>query len=184
MIGELIKNYREELGYSVTQLARIVGVQRSTVVNWEKGLTKPSPLSIAKVSRALGWKSGVRENLLRANQSKGGKRIKLTDEFYVILHELEGEFGSCTHIPEDDPRLHQLRLMLEVDTLESHGYDKKKVEKLRIKNNVSRRDLSIAVGRGVGWFTGTFLKGSKVFTKSEAEMFADFFEVEVEVFEE
>lgn len=184
MIGELIKKHRGELGYSVTQLARMVGVHRSTVEKWEKGVTKPSPLSIAKVSRALGWRSEVRHNLLKANHSKDGKRIKLTDEFYDILHELEDEFGNTCSVPEDDPRLHKLRFMLEVDTLETHGYDKKKVEKLRIKHNISRHDLSLALGRSRGWFTSSFLKGTKVFTKKEAEMFADFFEVDIKEFEE
>ena len=184
MIGELIKNYREELGYSVAQLARIVGVNRSTVENWEKGLTKPSQLSIAKVSRALGWRSDVRQNLLKDSHSKGGKRIKLTDEFYDILHELEDEFKSTCHVPEDDPRLHKLRVMMASENLDSHGYDKKKVEKMRAKHSISKRDLSVALGRSNSWFTATFLKGSKVFTKKEAEMFADFFEVDIKEFEE
>lgn len=184
MIGELIKYYREELGYSVVQLAHKIGVHPSTIENWEKGLTEPSQLSIAKVSRALGWKNDIKHELLIATRTESGKRIKLTDEFYDILHELEREFKSCSYIPEDDPRLHQLRIMVGADTLKSHGYDKKKVEKLRIKNNISRIDISVSLGRSKTWFTNTFLQGSKVFTKQEAEMFAEFFGVDVEEFEE
>lgn len=184
MVGEAIKYHREKLGYSVVQLAHMIGVHHSTVHSWEKGLTKPSQINIAKVSRALGWSSEVRHKLLISSQRKGGKRIKLTDEFYNILHELEVEFGSTCFIPEDDPRLYKLRVMMGSESLESHGYDKKKVDKMRAKHNISKRDLSLALGRSNSWFAGTFLKGSKVFTKKEAEMFADFFEVDVKEFEE
>ena len=184
MVGELIKSHREKLGYSIVQLAHMIGVHHSTVASWEKGLTKPSQLNIAKVSRTLGISNEVRHKLLIASQSKGGKRIKLTKEFYDILHELEVEFGSTYLVPEDDPRLHKLRVMMGSESLDSHGYDKKKVEKMRVKHNISKRDLSLALGRSNSWFAGTFLKGTKVFTKKEAEMFADFFEVDVKEFEE
>ena len=182
MIAELIKNRRLELGFTITSLSHVIGVTHGTISSWERGLAKPSQLNLAKLARALEWNQEVRFDLLRLNENKGGKRLKLTEEFYDLLHELEDEFKSMTSAPEDDERLDELRMMVGTETLRSQGYDKKKVEKLRIKNNLSKLDVSVALGRSKSWFTSTFLQGPKVFTKQEAEMFADFFEVEVEVF--
>lgn len=180
MMNELIKRHREERGYSVTQLASKIGVHPSTLSKWEKGLTEPSEMYIGKITRVLGLKNGS----LTPARIKGNKRITLTDEFYVILHELEREFGSCSYIPEDDHRLNQLRIMMGVKTLQSQGYNKEKVDKLRGERNITRRGLSLALGRSLSWFSGSFMKGQKVFTKQEAEMFAEFFGVDVKEFEE
>ena len=180
MIKELIKRHREELGYSVTQLAGKIGVHPSTLSKWEKGVTEPSEMYVDKVTRALGLKNGS----LTPTKLKGKTRITLTDDFYYILHKLEREFESCSYVPEDDPRLRQLRIMMGVETLESHGYNKEKVDQLRVERNITRRGLSLALGRSMSWFSGSFMKGRKVFTEQEAEMFAEFFEVDIKEFEE
>jgi len=184
MIGELIRYHREKSGYTVVQLANKIGVNHSTIEMWERGICNPSQLSIVKIAKALEWTNDLKHKALKANIRDGGKRLELTREFYDILHELEDEFRSVSFTPEDDPRLHQLRMMVGADTLESHGFDKKKVDKLRIKRNLSKIDLSIALGHSESWFINSFIKGSKVFTKQEAEMFAEFFEVDIKEFEE
>ena len=69
----------------------------------------------------------VRFDLLRLNENNGGKRLKLNEEFYDLLHELEDEFKSMTSVPEDDERLDELRMMVGTETMRSQGYDKKQL---------------------------------------------------------
>ena len=44
-----LKNYREGAGYSQDRLARILGVDRATIANWEKGKTQIKGEAIARL---------------------------------------------------------------------------------------------------------------------------------------
>lgn len=46
-------NARKEAGFSQERLAEIIGVERSTVVRWERGETCPQPWARPKLARAL-----------------------------------------------------------------------------------------------------------------------------------
>lgn len=184
MLAEIIKYRRLELGFTTTKLSEIVGVSQSTISSWERGESKPSQLNLAKLLLALEWNQDVRFHLLQLGENEGKVRLTLTDEFYDLLHELEDEFGDMTQVPEDDKRLFELRVMVGAETKESQGYDKKKVDRVRSRHNISRRDFSVALGHSPGWFMTSFLNGVTVFTRKQALEFAEFFGVDEEEFKE
>lgn len=49
MPANKLKEYRESAGYSQDRLARIIGVDRGTIANWEKGKTQLKGDSIARL---------------------------------------------------------------------------------------------------------------------------------------
>jgi len=57
MISGQIKNLRQAFGWSQQKLADQLGVSLTTVLRWEKGYTKPSPLALEKLERL--WKRKV-----------------------------------------------------------------------------------------------------------------------------
>jgi DNA-binding XRE family transcriptional regulator len=61
--GEHIKKRRLELGLFQAQVAKIIGVDESTVVNWEKEHTNPMLWTIPKIIEFLGYKPNLMQNL-------------------------------------------------------------------------------------------------------------------------
>jgi len=53
-IGEHIKQARTKRGLTQEQAARSIGVDKYTVLNWEKGKTAPSPQDYPGIIRFLG----------------------------------------------------------------------------------------------------------------------------------
>lgn len=51
MIGNMIKNLREDAGFSQSQLAKKLDVTRSSVNAWEMGLSTPTTHYIVELSR-------------------------------------------------------------------------------------------------------------------------------------
>lgn len=48
-----IKERREELGMTQTELAQKVGVEQSSVARWERGATSPTAANLMKLSQVL-----------------------------------------------------------------------------------------------------------------------------------
>jgi transcriptional regulator with XRE-family HTH domain len=53
-LGERIKKWRLEQGLIQKELAKLIGVDEMTVVNWEKGRTKPIKQNLEKLEKILG----------------------------------------------------------------------------------------------------------------------------------
>jgi len=52
-ITKALKEYREKHGLSLMQMARLIGVTKITVWNWEKGRYKPNQRAILDRIRGL-----------------------------------------------------------------------------------------------------------------------------------
>ena len=52
-IGETIRKRRLDLGLRQIDVAKILGCNEMTVVNWEKGYTNPRPDKIARIKKFL-----------------------------------------------------------------------------------------------------------------------------------
>ena len=53
-VGNLIRKQREAMHMTVAHLARLVGVSRNTLTNYESGKTEPSASDLVRLSNALG----------------------------------------------------------------------------------------------------------------------------------
>jgi len=53
-LGERIKKWRLEQGIFQRGLARMIGVNEMTIVNWEKERTKPTRKNLERIKRVLG----------------------------------------------------------------------------------------------------------------------------------
>lgn len=60
--GDRIKSYRASINASQEHIARLMGVSRATVVNWEKGNTEPSMSEAVKLAGLFGT---TVENLMK-----------------------------------------------------------------------------------------------------------------------
>jgi len=54
-MGERIREWRLERGLFQRDLAKMVGVNEITIVNWEKGSTKPTEKNILRIKEILGF---------------------------------------------------------------------------------------------------------------------------------
>jgi len=52
--GEALKRLRKKIGLKQDDLARMIGVERSTVANWERGAKQPSLDTLLRLSEILG----------------------------------------------------------------------------------------------------------------------------------
>ncbi|MCB0278713.1 MAG: helix-turn-helix transcriptional regulator [Calditrichaeota bacterium] len=53
-MGQAIKKHREEKGLSQSELSKLSGVERTTIVKLEKGNHSPSLKTIHRLAKALG----------------------------------------------------------------------------------------------------------------------------------
>ncbi len=53
-LGERIKKWRLEQGLFQRDLAKLVGVDEMTIVNWEKGRIKPTQKNLERIKKILG----------------------------------------------------------------------------------------------------------------------------------
>jgi DNA-binding XRE family transcriptional regulator len=56
-LGESIKKWRLEREIFQVDLAKMVGVSEMTIVNWEKGKTKPTKKNLEALRKLLGVES-------------------------------------------------------------------------------------------------------------------------------
>jgi len=54
-LGERIKKWRVEQGLFQVDLAKRIGVSEMTIVNWEKGRTKPTEKNLGRIKRVFGF---------------------------------------------------------------------------------------------------------------------------------
>ncbi|WP_027717903.1 helix-turn-helix domain-containing protein [Desulfovirgula thermocuniculi] len=52
--GESLKRLRHRLGLRQSDVAKMLGVERSTVANWERGVKQPSLDTLLRLSEAFG----------------------------------------------------------------------------------------------------------------------------------
>jgi transcriptional regulator with XRE-family HTH domain len=52
-LGERIKKWRLERGLFQRNLAKLIGVDEMTIVNWEKGRTKPTKKNLEQLQKIL-----------------------------------------------------------------------------------------------------------------------------------
>lgn len=53
-VVERINELRKERNLTCQELARLAGITPATLINWNKGRTKPNPVLLKKVADALG----------------------------------------------------------------------------------------------------------------------------------
>lgn len=52
--GTALRQFRKQMGLRQGDLAKMLGVERSTVANWERGAKQPSLDTLVKLSEVLG----------------------------------------------------------------------------------------------------------------------------------
>ena len=87
MIGETIHTLRENAGYSQAELARKLGVTRSSINAWESGLSAPTAVYIVELAKLFHVSSDLILGLDNAHQiSLSGLN---EDEIHIIYSLLQ-----------------------------------------------------------------------------------------------
>ncbi len=80
---------RKAAGFSQERLAETIGVERSTVMRWERGETCPQPWARPKLARALGLSGRALSELLDESTDKAGVSAPTTPKgFPEVLFDL------------------------------------------------------------------------------------------------
>jgi ribosome-binding protein aMBF1 (putative translation factor) len=59
-LGERVKKWSLEQGLFQMDLAKMIGVNEMTIINWEKGRTTPTKKNLGRVKATLGFESPTR----------------------------------------------------------------------------------------------------------------------------
>ena len=112
-IGSRIKQRREELGLTQPELAKIIGVSKGTIGNYETGLSAPNEKNFFKLFDALKCDANFlyqddmaiidKENI-NAKELQHIKKYRTLDEHgkKMVDFTLNEEYTRCTAIPEED----------------------------------------------------------------------------------
>jgi transcriptional regulator with XRE-family HTH domain len=70
-LGERVRTSRAVLGYSITQLSAVSGLSTSTLDSIENGRkTSYDPTTLAALERALGWRTGSVDRILKGLEAQ------------------------------------------------------------------------------------------------------------------
>ena len=85
MIADRIKELREQVGYTQAQLAKQLGITRSSVNAWELGISVPSTQYIVELSHILRVST---DYLLCVNRTAAISVAGLTESDVSLVHKL------------------------------------------------------------------------------------------------
>ena len=89
LLSEKIRRIREQLGWTQSELARKLGLTRSSINSWEMGLSVPSTQYIVELAKIfsvstdylLGMPSGTKINVDQLNEKEVAVLIDLVNCF-------------------------------------------------------------------------------------------------------
>ncbi len=113
--GETLKRLRHRMGLRQSDVARMLGVERATVANWERGAKLPSLDTLIKLSEAFGvsldelvgtaraaaplplacYQSLASDPLVRLLAERTGVPAKTIAAFIAALQIPEGKCRDC-----------------------------------------------------------------------------------------
>lgn len=111
--GETLKHLRHRMGLRQSDVARMLGVERSTVANWERGVKQPSLDTLIKLSETFGVSLDELVGITRAAAplSPACYQSLASDPLVVLLAERTGvpakiiaAFIAALQIPESKCR--------------------------------------------------------------------------------
>ncbi|MGM9574889.1 MAG: helix-turn-helix domain-containing protein [Oscillospiraceae bacterium] len=85
MIAEKVKKLREQKGLSQTELARLLGITRSSVNAWEMGISVPSTQYIVDLAGVFEIST---DYLLGVDSSSTVSVAGLTDSDILLVHSI------------------------------------------------------------------------------------------------
>lgn len=91
MIGDTIRSLREQAGYSQSELARRLGVTRSSVNAWESGLSAPTAVYIIELSKLFHVSS---DYILGLNNTMQLNLSQFSEEEIHLLYSLINYFSK------------------------------------------------------------------------------------------
>lgn len=90
-IGANLRHWRHQRRFTQEDLARMVGVERTTVANWERGAKQPSLENLVRLSQALGV--SLEELVLGCQRSAGKPFVSRWGEDDPLVRELARRSG-------------------------------------------------------------------------------------------
>ena len=85
MIGETIRTLRENAGYSQAELARKLGVTRSSINAWEGGLSAPTAVYLVELAKLFHVSTDC---ILGLDNTDSVSLAGLTQEEIHLIHRL------------------------------------------------------------------------------------------------
>ncbi|MEK1464795.1 helix-turn-helix transcriptional regulator [Limosilactobacillus fermentum] len=120
-LGARIRELRKSHNMSMESLAEKVGASgKSTINSWEKGVTKPRPKFLSKLSEVFG----VEKEFLEFGSPEQYIKSVVLDDFFSDASMLEGPFKEYLKVkyPDYDQLVGSLRAGVENDYEKKHGF--------------------------------------------------------------
>ena len=107
MVYDMIKSLREDAGYSQAELARKLGISRSSVNSWEMGLSTPTTPYIVELAKILGNKKFETSRILYVKDGVivGQDAVTIDSPNAAPLHAEEKDVIGIAKIKEKIKRL-------------------------------------------------------------------------------
>lgn len=120
-LGARIRELRKSHNMSMESLAEKVGASgKSTINSWEKGVTKPRPKFLSKLSEVLG----VEKEFLEFGSPEQYIKSVVLDDFFSDASSLDGPFKEYLKVkyPDYDQLVGSLRAGVENDYEKKYGF--------------------------------------------------------------
>ena len=85
MVSEKIKSLREDMGYTQSELSKLLGITRSSVNAWELGISVPSTQYIVELSQIFKVST---DYLLGVDRTATVSVAGLTEQDIQLVHNL------------------------------------------------------------------------------------------------
>jgi transcriptional regulator with XRE-family HTH domain len=114
-LATFIKRHREALGFSMNQLAKEIGVNRSSLHYWEQGTYEPEPQTLEALARGLKVSY---EDLFALSGYSNPKRLPNPEPYLRARYP---------HVSDRNPKLAEaMRLLDGLDALEARSKKRKR----------------------------------------------------------
>lgn len=176
-IGSRIKQRREELGYTQPQLAKLVGVSKGTIGNYESNISSPNETILFKLFEILKCDANFlyQDNIeldkfetFTPYETQHIKKYRTLDEYgkKAVDDLLDTEYERCTYVEEEDTITLPFSLLKASAGLGDYLFDEN-FEEIEVEGTTLANQADFVIEVDGDSMLPKFENGDKVFVKGQ-----------------